>query len=418
MNRDLLRYWPLDPTATYLNHGAYGACPWPVLHEQSEWRARMERQPTAFNDRELEGHLDRARAALAEFVGADPDDLAFVPNATTGVSTVLRSLEFAPGDEILTTDHEYNACRNAVRFAAAASGAREVVAHIPLPIHDPAAVTEAIVSRATARTRLAVISLVTSPTGLVFPIEDIVRGLAERGVDTLVDGAHAPGMLPLDLAALGAAYFTGNAHKWLCTPKGSALLHVRRDRQDALRPLVISHGTNSPRRDRSRFRLEFDWGGTGDPTPYLVIPTALEFMAGLLPGGWAEIQAHNRSLAISARRILLDALGAPGAPGALAPESMLGSLAAVELPPSTAPPPLEPGADVDDESTYPLDPLHDWLWDERRIEVPVYPWPHSPADSQPRRRLLRISAQVYNTIDDYELLASVLGEAVAAAPPS
>ncbi len=404
MNHDLLRYWPLDPSATYLNHGAYGACPWPVLQEQSEWRARMERQPTYFNDQELEGHLDRARAALAGLLGADADDLCFAPNATTGVNTVLRSLEFNPGDEILTTDHEYNACRNAIRFVGERSGAREVVASIPLPIDDPGQVTEAILAGVTSRTRLAVVSLVTSPTGLVFPVADIVRGLAERGVDTLVDGAHAPGMLPLDLDALGAAYFTGNAHKWLCTPKGSAILHVRRDRQASMRPLVISHGTNSPRHDRSRFRLEFDWAGTGDPSPYLVIPRALEFMGGLLPGGWSELQARNRDLAVAARRLLLDALGGQ-AP--LVPDSMLGSLAAVELPAS-----LEPTAERPDtaagDATYPFDPLHDALWNDHRIEVPVYPWPHSPADQQPVRRLLRVSAQVYNSIDDYERLAAVL----------
>jgi isopenicillin-N epimerase len=244
-----------------------------------------------------------------------------------------------------------------------------------------------------------VISLVTSPTGLVFPIEDIVRGLAQRGIDTLVDGAHAPGMLPLALDQLGAAYFTGNAHKWLCTPKGSAVLHVRRDRQQQMRPLVISHGSNSPRRDRSRFRLEFDWGGTGDPSPYLVIPTALEFLEGLMSGGWPELQAHNRDLAVAARRLLLAALGDPPP---LAPESMLGSLAAVELPR------LEKEPTTDGDSTYPLDPLHDTLWGDHRIEVPVYTWPHSPADAQSPRRLARVSAQAYNSIEDYERLASVL----------
>ena len=170
-----------------------------------------------------------------------------------------------------------------MRFAAGRAGANVVVANVALPISDPSDVTAAILACAGPRTRLAVISHVTSPTGLVFPIHDIVDTLNNRGVDTLVDGAHAPGMVQLDLRALNAAYYTGNAHKWLCTPKGSAFLHVRRDRQEMIRPLVISHGTNSPRSDRSHFRLEFDWGGTGDPTPYLSIPRALEFLSGLLP---------------------------------------------------------------------------------------------------------------------------------------
>ncbi len=308
MNADYLRYWPLDPNITYLNHGAFGSCPWPVLQDQSEWRARMERNPIKFLDTELESHLDRARAALAALVNANPDDIAFVPNATTGVNTVVRSLDFGPGDEILTTDHEYNACLNAARYAAARSGAKVVVANVAMPIADPSDVTAAILARASERTKLALISHVTSPTGLVFPVEDIVAGLNARGIDTLVDGAHAPGMVALDVRGLNAAYYTGNAHKWLCTPKGSAFLHVRADRQGAIRPLAISHGTNSPRSDRSQFRLEFDWGGTGDPTPYLAIPRALEFMSGLLPGGWSEIQAANRSLVISARQSCLPRL--------------------------------------------------------------------------------------------------------------
>jgi isopenicillin-N epimerase len=304
----MLRHWPLDPAITYLNHGAFGSCPWPVLHAQSEWRARIGRQPTFFMDTELEGHLDRARAALAQFVGADADDLAFVPNATTGVNTVVRSIELAPGDEILTTDHEYNACLNAIRFAAARSGATAVIVPVPLPLGEPAQVVDAILDRVTGRTRLAVISHVTSPTGLVFPVAELVARLAERGVDTLVDGAHAPGMLPLDLDALGAAYYTANAHKWLCTPLGSAFLHVRRDRQSHVQPLAISHGSNSPRHDRSRFRLDFDWGGTADPTPYLVLPQALDYMANLVPGGWPQVYAHNRELALAGRQLLLAAL--------------------------------------------------------------------------------------------------------------
>jgi isopenicillin-N epimerase len=405
VSSDYLRYWPLDPEITYLNHGAFGACPWPVLHQQSEWRARIERHPIRFLDTELEGHLDSARAALAAFVGCDPDDLCFVPNATTGVNTVLRSLEFAPGDEILTTDHEYNACLNAARFVTAKAGARTVVATIPLPIKRPDDVVDAILACASDRTRLAIISHITSPTGLVFPIKQIVTALAERGIDTLVDGAHAPGQIALDIAGLNAAYYTGNAHKWLCTPKGSGFLHVRRDKQPQIRPLVISHGTNSPRADRSRFRLEFDWGGTGDPTPYLSIPAALEFMSGLLEGGWSELQARNRSLAVEARAKLNAALGNAAA---LAPDAMIGALAAVDLPPTTRPPATDADIDADDEATYPLDPLRDALYSEDRIEVPCFPWPHTAADAQPKRRLLRVSAQIYNDAADYDRLITAL----------
>ena len=406
MNGDLLRYWPLDPQVTYLNHGAYGACPWPVLRAQDELRARMEREPVYFMEARLEPLLDAARASLGQLIGADPDDLAFVANATTGVNTVIQSLDLQPGDEILTTEQEYNACLNAIRRSGAQRDARAVFAEVPFPLESPREVVEAILACATERTRLAVISHVTSPTGLVFPVAEIVAALAERGIDTLVDGAHAPGMLPLDLRALGAAYYTGNAHKWLCAPKGSAFLHVRRDRQAAIRPLVTSHGANSPRRDRSAFRLEMDWGGTADPTPFLTIPAALDFMGGLLPGGWSELMATNRSLALAGRAMLLEALGSEPTP---APDSMIGSLAAVVLPASLEPPTPDPEPGVPRDATYPPDPLHDLLFGQHHIEVPVYPWPHAPADSATaRQRLLRVSAQAYNSIEDYQRLAEVL----------
>ena len=297
VNPDYLRYWPLDPDVIQLNHGSYGACPWPVLRAQDEWRARMERNSTQFMGVELEPALEHARGRLGEFVGADPDDLAFVPNATTGVNTVLRSLEstLQPGDEILTTDHDYNACLNAMRATASRSGVRGRRRARSVP----AARRRRGARRDPGRRHPAHAAARDQPhhqPDRARPARStqIVAGLAERGIDTLVDGAHAPGMLPLDLDALGAAYYTGNCHKWLCAPKGSGFLHVRRDRQAGIRPLVTSHGANSPRRDRSPFRLEFDWLGTSDPTAYLSIPAALDFMAGLVDGGWPEVMRRNR----------------------------------------------------------------------------------------------------------------------------
>ena len=197
--------WPLDPGITFLNHGSFGSCPRAVLGLQQQLRERLERQPVQFFHRDLEGLVDAARASLAQFVGADADELVFVPNATSGVNTVLRSLRFAPGDELLATDHEYNACRNALEHAAQASGARTVVAPLPFPLRSPKEVIAAIFERVTPRTRLALIDHVTSQTGLVMPIEALVKELDARGVDTLVDGAHAPGMVRLDLRQIGAA---------------------------------------------------------------------------------------------------------------------------------------------------------------------------------------------------------------------
>ncbi|MEP7158506.1 MAG: aminotransferase class V-fold PLP-dependent enzyme [Chloroflexota bacterium] len=400
----LRRYWPLDPAVTYLNHGSFGACPWPVLRAQDEWRSRMERQPSMFHGTELEGHLDHARTRLGEFVNADADDMAFVPNATIGMNTVINALDFEPGDEILSVDHEYNAVLNTIRRKGAQTGARLVVANVPFPLRTPDEVSEAILARVTPRTKLAVVSHVTSSTALVFPIAEIVAALAERGVDTLVDGAHAPGMVPLDVTALGAAYYAGHGHKWLCAPKGAAFLHVRRDRQAHIRPLITSHGANSPRRARSRFRLEFDWTGTADPTAALSLPAALDFMAKLEPGGWPQIMARNHQLALHGRQALLDAIGG----AALAPDEMIGSMAAVAVPNDLSPGPVEPAADADPGATYPFDPLHEALINEDGIEVPVYAWPHTPADGAPRRRLLRVSAQLYNEHADYDRLASAL----------
>lgn len=382
--------WALDPELVFLNHGSFGACPRVVLEAQHRVRTRMERQPVQFFVRDLEGLLDAARGELADFLHVPTEDLAWVPNATSGVNAVLRSLCLDPGDELLTTDHEYNACRNALDFVADRAGARVVVAPVPFPLAGPDQVLEAILERAGDRTRLALIDHVTSQTGLVLPIEQIVRALAERGIDTLVDGAHGPGMLDLRLDEIGAAYYTGNCHKWLCSPKGAGFLYVRPDRQRDIRPVSISHGANSPRQDRSRFLQEFDWVGTDDPSPMLCVPAALRFMGDLMPGGWPALRAHNRALILDGRRALAEALGI----SLPCPDAMIGSLAALPLPDGSLEPP---------KSAMYADPLQDELLRRWRIEVPVIPWPHVP------HRLVRISAQAYNNPGQYRLLAEALG---------
>lgn len=386
-------HFRLDPAVTFLNHGSFGATPTVVLEAQRRVQDRLEAEPVRFFLRELPEALAHVRARLGAFVGADPDDLALIPNATTGVNTVLRSLALGPGDELLCTDHEYNACRNALDFVAAAAGARVVVVPVPFPLRDPGEVTTRLVDAVTPRTRLALVDHVTSQTGLVFPITEIVRALSAKGVDVLVDGAHAPGMVPLDLRALGAAYYTGNCHKWLCTPKGAALLFARRDKQPSLRPLVVSHGANAPLDGRTRFRAEHDWCGTTDPSAWLVIPDAIDHLASLVPGGWPALMAHNRALALVARDLLCAALGVE----APAPDSMIGALAAVPLP---------RGRGVYAPPLY-LDPLQERLFHEHRIEVPVIPWPAPPA------RILRVSAQVHNVRADYERLAAALPSLLA-----
>jgi isopenicillin-N epimerase len=388
---DLLKHWQLDPNVTFLNHGSFGACPTAVLQAQQRWRDRIERQPVQFFARELEPLLDEARSRLAEFLGTSTDDLAWVNNATAGVNAVLRSLKCSEGDELLTTDHEYNACRNALDFVAARAGARVVTVKIPFPVESAGDVVDRVLAAVTPRTRLALLDHVTSQTGLVLPVARLVRELDAKGVDTLVDGAHGPGMVDLNIDDIGAAYYTGNCHKWLCAPKGAGFLHVRSDRRERIRPVVISHGANSPRTERSRFHLEFDWVGTDDPTAMLCVPEAIRFMGTLLPGGWDELRARNRAMVLSGRAAICRALNIASP----CPDEMIGSLAAMPLPPGSTDPPA---------SALYADPLQQVLLERWGIEVPVIPWPAPP------ERLIRISAQLYNRPEQYELLAEALAE--------
>ncbi len=376
-----------DQGLIFLNHGSFGSCPRPILEAQEEWRRRLEGNPIRFMVRELEPALDQVRRELGEFLGASGDDLALVVNATEAVNTVLHNQTFEPGDELLTTDHAYNACKNVLDRVAAKFGAAVVVASVPFPVESPERVHEEILSRVSSRTKFALLDHVTSPTGLVLPVETLVPALQQKGVKVLIDGAHGPGMLNLRLDQLGAEFYTGNCHKWLCTPKGSAVLHVRRDQQQDFRPLSISHGANSPRTDRSLFRLEFDWTGTSDPTAWLAIPRAIEWLGACYEGGWDELRKRNHELVGAARTLVCEFLQVKEP----CPLSMLGSLAAIPFPDGN-PEGLDP------------DPQAEILAREFQIEVPIRKWPVPP------KRLLRLSAQLYNTMDDYRRLIAALGE--------
>ncbi|MGO8977555.1 MAG: aminotransferase class V-fold PLP-dependent enzyme [Steroidobacteraceae bacterium] len=377
--------WGLDPSVAYLNHGSFGACPTAVLATQTALRQEMEREPVDFLSATLPARLNAARDALSPFLGADPADLVFVPNATAGVNAVLRSLLLDPKDELLITDHTYAACRKTAEFVAARTGARVVVAHLPFPVRDEDELIAAVLNRVSPATRLALMDHITSPTALVLPVARLVGELQARGIDTLVDGAHAPGMVPIDLSKLGAAYYTGNTHKWLCAPKGSGFLHVRADRQAVLHPNVISHAY------RKGFHEEFDWTGTCDPTPWLCIPESLRCIGSLLPGGWPEVMATNRSLALRARSLVLDTIGTD----APCPETMIGSMASIPLPPA-------PNGSI--ASRLDCAGLHDWFR-EQGVETWLHPYPVP---------VLRISAQLYNSIDQFRRLAGLLAQAFGA----
>ncbi len=377
-----------------LNHGSFGACPRAVLRRQQRLRRQMEQEPVRFFTRQMQPLLDRSRQSLAELIGADPGDVAPVRNATDAVNSVLRSLRFEPGDELLLTDHGYTACHNVVDYVAARAGARVVAVCLPLPIDSPGQVVDAVMAEVTDRTRLAVIDHVTSPTAVIFPVEELVGRLAQRDVDTLVDGAHAPGMIPLDVGRIGAAYYTGNCHKWLCAPKGAGFLHVRPDRQQGIQPAVISHGLNVARPGYTRLQDAFDWTGTDDPTPWLCVDEAIRFLKASTDGGMEALLRRNHQLAVTGRRMLCEALDLRPP----CPEEMIGSLAAVRLP-DDAGQPVTLDTTTTPTATHPLQAD---LLERFGIQVPVYHWPAAP------QKLLRISAQLYNGPADYEALTAAL----------
>ena len=283
MTSELKKYWKLDPEILHLNHGSYSACPTEVLAFQNELRAELELNTTGFMSRRLGPLLNEARGYLSEFIGANPDNLVFVPNTTTGVNAVVRSMTFEKGDEILVTDHGYAACYNIADYVAKRSGAKVVVAKIPFPVDSEAQVVEAIAAAVSPRTRLAIVDHITSPTALTLPLEKIVPVLKKHGASVLVDGAHAPGILDLKIEKFGCDYYVGNCHKWLCAPKGSAFLWVAPSKQEGLVPVTVSLGYKKQAPGQSRFHALFDWTGTQDPSAYLSVPKAIRFVGKMVP---------------------------------------------------------------------------------------------------------------------------------------
>jgi len=374
--------WPLDPALVFLNHGSFGACPTAVLDHQSRLQRELERSPVQFMLQRLPELLHEEREAVARFVGVRPADLAFVGNATAGVNAVLRSLALSSG-ELLTTNHTYAACKNALDYVADRQGLSIAVAQVPFPIASSEQVTEAILAAVTAETRFALIDHVTSITGLVFPVATLAHELERRGIPTLVDGAHAPGMVELDISALGASYYVANFHKWVRSPKGAAMLWVREDRQAGVVPLVVSHGYSA---SHARFQAMFDWQGTLDPTPVLSVSSALSFMGQLHPDGWPGLRRRNRALALAARDCLCAGVGID----APAPDDMVGSLASVPLPMAGSASPE----------------LYQRLLGAG-FETLVLPCPGAPG------AVLRVSAQAYNSLGQYQRLADALPRLLA-----
>lgn len=370
----------------YMNHGSFGACPRAVREFQQKQREVLLRNPMDYFLVDTPRNMEINRQFWADFVKADAEGVVHVECTTQAVNTILKSLAlrgyFRNGDEILLTSHGYNACNNAAREIAELTGAVVTVAQIPFPIEDAEQVTEAVLKAATKKTRLALIDHITSETGLIFPIKDIVAGLKERGIETLVDGAHAPAHVPLAVKELGAAFYTGNGHKWLCAAPGCAFMYVREDFRDRIRPLVISHGANDPDPARSAFQKTFAWIGTRDTTPWSTPKIAFETLRGFHRDGLPGLIEDNKRLVRYGYKLLLDALGQKPH----APDNMLGQMATVILPPGDA------------------DALRKELREHDNFVTQL--WKTSASIST--GRALRISAQAYNMPEQYERLVTAL----------
>ena len=386
MSSNLREHFLLDPEITYLNHGSFGACPRPVFQDYQRWQRELERHPVDFLTRQIRGifrhdmgvggPLVEAREALADCVNAPPEDLAFTINATVALNTIARSLDLQPGDEVLTTGHEYGAIDATWTRVCEKAGASMVRQSIPLPVTTHDDFIEAFWEGVTAQTRVILMSHITSPTALTLPIEEICRRAREAGILTVIDGAHAIGQLPLDIAALDPDFYTSNCHKWLCAPKGSAFLYVHPEQQAALEPLVISWAWVN----EQPFSLLHEAWGTRDLAPFLSIPAAIAFQE---EHDWDAVRARCQAMVVEARRRLIEVVGLP--PIAPENEDWFAQMASVVLPDS-------------------VDALDLWnrLHADYQIEVPVF--------QLDERNILRISVQGYNTPEDVDRLVMALEE--------
>lgn len=366
--------WQLEPDLTYLNHGAFGLTPNAVIKAQDCWRAQIERDPTAFFGFEVEAALRQAAAAVAKAIGAAAEDLVFVENATSGINAVLRMLDFEPGDEILITSLTYPAMRKAASYVAARTGARLVEVPITLPLLDDATLLRAVASRLSHRTKLALFDHIASHSALVLPVATLTRLAQEAGARVIIDGAHVPGMAPLDVTAIGADWYIGNLHKWFFVPRSCGFLWAAKDRQAGTHPLAISHGYGQG------FRVEFEWTGTRDVTAALAAPAALDFHARL---GGPQLMARNAALAREAGAMLAQAWGTE----MTGPADHFAAMVTMRLPLTGT---------VDGARAEAL--MRD-LGTQHRIAAPVVVLEGAA--------WVRISAQAYNAIGDYERLAGV-----------
>ncbi|HEX2913381.1 MAG TPA: aminotransferase class V-fold PLP-dependent enzyme [Chloroflexia bacterium] len=367
----------LRPDMVFLNHGSFGACPRPVFERYQQWQLELEAQPVEFLGRRIYALLEEARAQLANYLNTEADNLVFINNATTGINMVARSLKLDPGDEILATDHEYGAIDRTWRFLCGKSGATYINRTVPLPVTTHEEFVEEFWKGVTPRTRIISISHITSPTALIFPVKEICRRAREAGILTVIDGAHAPGQIPVDLAELGADFYTGNCHKWLCAPKGAAFLYARPEVQHMVEPLVVSWGWESLLPGKSQFIDWHEWQGTRDNSAALTVPDAIAFQA---EHDWPAVRARCHELLKNLRQQMNELTGlAPICPD---DAGWYAQMATIQLPSCDA------------------KALQSALWQDYRVEVPAMEWKG--------HQYLRISVQGYNDEQDLAQLLAAL----------
>lgn len=372
----LAEQFQLRPGVTFLNHGSFGACPRPVFERYQAWQRELEGQPVEFLGRRVRGLLAEARASLEAYIGAEPGTVVYAPNVTHALNIVTRSLELRPGDEVLTTDHEYGAIDRAWTFVCERAGARYLAAPLPLPLTSAAEIVDALFASVTERTRVISVSHITSPTAVILPVAEICQRARAAGIITVVDGAHAPGQIDLDMRAIGADYYGGNCHKWLCSPKGAGFLYARPEMQPLLQPLVVGWGWRSRTPSGSDYIDHFDWLGTGDPSAYLSVPAAIAFQR---DHDWPAVRAACHALAAEARAKMAALVGMRQP----YPDSTEWYSQMTILPVPA------PAAE-----------LHQRLWDEYQIEIPGIEWQG--------QNFLRISVQAYTTPEHIDRLVSAV----------
>jgi len=373
---NLRKLFLLDPSVTFLNHGSFGATPKPVFDEYQRWQMELERQPVEFMGRRFTGLMAEARAALGAYLGTHADNLVYTQNVTISMNIVARSLQLGTGDEVLTSDHEYGAMDRTWRFLSKERGFKYI--NQPVSLASKEAFVHSFWSAVTPRTRVIFLSHITSPTALIFPVDEIIKRARVAGIITVIDGAHVPGQIPLDLDSLGADFYGGNLHKWLCAPKGAGFLYARPEMQHLLKPLVVSWGYESETPSASTFVDQQEWWGTRDIAAFLSVPAAIQFQQ---KNHWDKVREASHILAQDVQQRICELTGL--APLHAQAEGWFAQLTAAPLP-----------ADTD------LAALKARLYDEHRIEIPLIAWNNM--------KLIRVSIQGYNSKRDVDHLLRAL----------